>query len=238
MAKRADEAKRHDGENADVKRIDRADVIAEQFECDIVVIDHPGFVEREAERLAAICDRKIGCGAQCRVGLFRMRVEDSHQPAVRIDAVAGFVERVLDFHQADHAGRAVRRFGERDRQRRGVPIIVGHDGIEPLAHAVRRDQQDEQQARGRQQVEHAAAPQRRLIAVCVFMVANRPSASRRLTTAAAHAARSFSRGRATRRPFLSARRDCTRFSRRPDKAFERGRSARRAPRYSCSVRSA
>ena len=47
----------------------------------------------------------------------------------------------------------MRGFRDSDRQRRGVPIIVGHDRIEPFAHAVRRDQQDEQQADGRQQVE-------------------------------------------------------------------------------------
>ena len=155
MAKRANEAKRHDGEDADVKRIDRTDVIAEQLECEIVVIDHPGFVESETECLAAICNRKIGRGAQIRIGLVRMGIEDGHQSAVRQDAVAEFVERVLDFDQADHAGCAMRRFGDGDRQRRGVPIIVGHDRIEPLAYAVRRDQQDEQQADGRQQVERA-----------------------------------------------------------------------------------
>src|ERR1700684_4218621 len=100
MAKRANEEKCHDGEDAGVKRMDRTDVIAEQLECEIVVIDHPGFVENETERLAAICNRKIGRGAQIRIGPVRMGIENGHQSAVRIDAVAEFVESILDFDQA------------------------------------------------------------------------------------------------------------------------------------------
>ena len=41
-------------ENADIKRIDRSDVIAEQFECEIVIVDHPSLVESQTERLAAV----------------------------------------------------------------------------------------------------------------------------------------------------------------------------------------
>src|SRR5580704_18241476 len=88
-AKRADETNRHDGEKADIKRIDRPDVITEQLECEIVVIDHPGFVENETERLAAVCNRHIGRGTQSRIGLVRMGIEDGKQLAVRVDAVAG-----------------------------------------------------------------------------------------------------------------------------------------------------
>ena len=241
MAKRADEAKRHDGEDADIKRIDRSDVIAEQLECEIVIIDHPGFVESETERLAAIGNREIGRGAQSRIGLARMGIEDSHQSAVRVDAVTEFVERVLDFDQADHSGRAVRRFGDCDRQRRGVPIIVGHDRIEPLAHAVRRDQQDEQQADGRQKVEHAVGAGSAFDRGFCARIHGRQSAVR---VVSCDSRRGVTPGGPGPKAALLGGLPCQSVEIAHDfpagqiDEFERGRSARRAPRHSCSVQSA
>ena len=75
MAKRYDEAQRHQRENADVERVDRPDVITEQLEGKVVVIDHPCFIKAQAERLAAICDGEIGSGSQRRVGFGRMGIE-------------------------------------------------------------------------------------------------------------------------------------------------------------------
>src|ERR1700682_788504 len=84
-----------------------------------------------------------------------MRVKNNHPRPFRIHAESDLVQGLLYLDQTDKAGRAVGEFGNRDRDRGLMPVVVGHDRIEPLAHTVRSDQQDQQQADGRQQVEPA-----------------------------------------------------------------------------------